>query len=1162
MATSVIRPIVAVYVNGAQKRVISGGVTHGLRSGFAAASVEFAVGDVAVPGDEVRIDLGYDIHGTRTVFTGEVSDDSLQYWPNSAAITCEGYLARMQRGLGVESVTADRDPTSGEAPAYQAEGVTDKGIIEALLVLYGVPEGDIQGDDPEQTFGNIEPVKLGKDEPGWNLSSELDRLTFCRLLDGMDGFARRVVVNGLPGSASITLTEGTSILEGGRTRSRRGIINAVTMTGLPDAGGPGVTPKAERKAPSPYIPTPPGYQSEGTSAALLETEAQCDLWAARRLAQTNRLVESVTVRPERGRPDIYPGMTLAINASHLGYSSGYVFWVEQVQHNWDARGITTTLQLLASSGESGLNPNLPPVAIIHIRMERETLADGSTIYVVFADGRDSYDPDGIAIDLDPRHGITTYLWSGSTAPVTPVGLPTATFVYPAPPTGQTITLTVADTSLKLGTATVTISAAMVAKVNVRTLWAAVESDLLFSFNGGKAWESVGFPAIGVCEQAHPEYQLAWNAAGVVGKITVLTSGTWELETQAQLTGVTAMSINIGVDGEGTGRCWAGTASGQVYRSIVDGEDGSWELVGTIAVPVGASAAITSIEESPQGNGDVYATAGNGQYHSFDSGATWTLLRAYADVALVAARQASGAYTDLSEVKNYHWVVYRGTSANTMSRFLESGSQEDLDAEVAQKPFNATGLTLGIGGPQLYASGYKDTTGYILGIEDFTGGGNLQVLAYDQDFGLPQHIVRDGDFDSIIYGAAITALFKTYDRFATILNLRNLTGAEVGHMIGYGPLHPVPPVAGALIWFGTNAPPDGDSHGVSDGGVFALTADGFERRADSPLSGQIEAQIVVATSDGVLLCYSRQDNGGVFHPFEPGSYTEPNFYRSTDGGFTWDVITMPPVNLVRVSGATVYASTRDDPSGSGVGTLWRSDDSGATWTQVQDFGTLPVCALFTCSSDPNLVVLIRPGYLDVDDNNIYQKSTDGGVNFVDTPIIQLSAANQGGGGFGHITPDGLWLLHQDTTGAEQDVWRSSLTGGALRVSVVPPQFISYTFMDDGEDIYGYGGAWPVIVSSDQGATWTDYYDDDRKPVGGFNGAAGGAMAFVPRDLTNDGYVLPHKGGGGVALALARQTVDADPLDRWDSLQSQLEDAFPDDDFYVYWDSAVRLVDTEG
>lgn len=588
-----IHPVAVVRVNGIARRVLSGSTSIGFRSAFGTASLVFAPDETpAQPGDRVEITLGYTESGSQLAFVGEVDDDTLGLWPNRPGVTCSGFLARLQRGIGVPQAGAPEDD-QGNAPSYYAEDVTDDAIATALLALYGVPAGDIQGDTPAQTFGTIEPVRLAKDTPAWQLLSELDRLTFMRTFDGPDGTVRRLPVNTKPSFASLTLSETVHLLgDSSRGRSRRPIVNRVTMSGLPDADGLGDAPSAERYAPAPVvngrplIPTPPTYQSEEWQSNLAETEASCDRYAARRVDQMNRLAETIQVRIDRCRPDLRPAMSIGLDAAHLGYDSRYIMWVEQVEHTFSASAAYTTLGLIVATAEAGTNPNVPPVPVIKYTIEAE-YADGAQIWIVRADGRDSYDPDAIAADADPQHGITTYLWSGTpNDPVTPAGLPQATYVYDSDPTGAQICLTVGDVQLKLATACVTITAKEVADAVVRDLWAAVTSDLLLSTDGGGTWAGVGVAAVGCCEQAHPTYQLAWTALddGDLWKVTLADDGlSFGVVKVLAGKGITAASINLGLDGTGTGRCWAGAADGKVWFSPADGNAGTWSNVGTIGV---------------------------------------------------------------------------------------------------------------------------------------------------------------------------------------------------------------------------------------------------------------------------------------------------------------------------------------------------------------------------------------------------------------------------------------------------------------------------------------------------------------------------------------------------------------------------------------------------
>lgn len=1159
MATTFLTPRVVVAINGIERRTVGGSTSCGFRSAFSTARVQFPdTEDPPTPGDLVTIALGYLETGVIAVFAGEVDDHSVDYWPNYRAITCSGFLARTQRGLGVASATADPDPETGETPAYYAEGIGDADIVEALLTLWGVPIGELQAADPAVTLGTIEPITLGQNEPAWGLIQELDRLTFMRTFDAPDGTARRLSINGIPSSAALTLTEGVNILSGSLTKSRRGIVNSVTAVGLADAGGPGVTPRATRQAPSPYIPTPPTYQSEEWQTRLIETEELADQYAALRVGQMNRLQETVQIGIERGRPDIQPAMSIAIDSDALAYDDRTVFWVEQVEHQWDARSIRTTLSLLAATGADGLNPNQAPIPVIDVKLETEYLADGSRIWIAYADGSSSYDPDGTAIDIDPQHGIATYLWGGSTAPLTPVGKPRATYEYASDPTGETITLTVTDTSLKAGSATVTLTAKMVEKAGRRDLWAAVDSDLLLTTTAGQSWMATGVPARVIAEMAHPEYQLAADSAGDLYRVTIDAVDAVTVTPIASPSGVTALHINLGPDGKGTGRCWAGCADGSTWLSPDDGQ--TWFQRGTIAPDAGASGpTIRHIEESPFSFGTLYALSGNAMWLSYDEGLTWESVRAYPDPALDAVRMASGRFADLSQDTSYHWAAFAGTSADTEQRLLEQEDFDEVDWPVADKPAQPTGLTMGVYAPELFLSD-ANGTGKVFYIEDFTGGGNLEARTYDAAFGLPRHIVRDGLYDGIVVGAAVSNLFKTTDKFLTIRNLRDLDAPQTGYMIAFGRVRGPIPATGNVIWVGCTGVASGFTLGPIT--VNALTQNGFARRAAHPCDGD-EALATGVTfpllrvADGVLMTYSQRRQEGIAKT-EPVS--EVNCYRSTDGGLTWQAADPTFVAWLATDGAgTVYALCWGGVGTQAGGSLRRSDDGGATWATV--FGGFPLETAHTGAMPSQLVMSpVDPDTVALRQNG-WWLSTDGGASFAETVDFIETSSFGGGWRGGAITPAGTHVtVRQNLSGTDGPFYRAAF-GGALVEARASGTSGPDSFATGSDGTwYGYSereGA-AVLQSADDGASWSDAFTAANLPaevVAAYNTRCE-ANAFLPGDEGNGWFWFAATPLVGVAIALGEQGA-APPAGAYQSLQTQLDAAFPDGAYWCVREGAVRI-----
>lgn len=1159
MATTFLTPRAIVTVNGIPRRTIAGSTSCGFESAFATARIQFpSTEQPPEPGDRITIALGYQENGTMAVFAGEVDDNGVEYWPNYRSCSATGFLARTQVPMGVPQVGAPEDPDTGEIPAFYAESMVERNVVASLLSSWGVPMGDIQFADPELTLGTIEPVILGINEAAWRLIRDIDQLAFMVTFDAPDGTTRRMAINGIPSSAAFTLTQGVSILSGSLARSRRGIINSVTAVGLQDAGGPGITPRATRRADSPYIPTPPRYQSEEWQTSLIETEEVADRYAALRVGQMNRLQEQVQIGIERGRPDIQPAMSLAIDSDALSYGPGTLFWVSQVEHQWNSTSIRTNLTLRAATEADGVNPNQAPIAIIEVAIETEWLADGTQIWVAYADGSSSYDPDGEAIDLDPKHGIATYLWSGDPeGPSTPAALPRATYVYTANPTGATITLQVTDSSLKIGAATVTLTAAQVEKAGRRDLWLAVTEDLLLTTNAGRTWYEVGFPAVKISRRAHPEYQLAADGSGNLAKITITARDAWVITPIATPSGVTAVYINIGEDGLGTDRCWVGCADGSTWLSPDNGL--TWFPRGTITAPTGAiSTAVLHIEESPYSFGLLYALCGNAMFLSYDEGMNWEVVRAYPDPNLTAVSIASGRFADLSQDTSYHWAVFAGTSANDQQRVLESEDFDEVDWPVEHKPAQPTSIALGIYTPEMFIADQQGD-GKIFYLEDFTGGGNLVQREYDIIWGKPWDLLPDGLYDGIVYGIATNNAFKTIDKFATMpYNLKDLFLPQIGAMIATGTLRGPLPAIGNVIWVGASGWDGGGK--PLNAKINALTADGFERRADHPCAGLATAfntlPLVVA-GPGALITYAH------FRQVSPSKTApggEVNCYRSTDGGYTWVDTGLRYVSWVKSDGAgTVYAlcyASDGGQTGAGRG-LYRSDDAGATWANV--FSAFPFETAHTGNIPSDLAVNpVNPLDVMLRQNSLY-RSTDGGATFglVHSSADQSSFA----GGWGDAyTPDGNWFLWKQDW-FPQPLRRFAVGGGSLTDVIPLPDGNNYQNFEytTGDAIVSFSAndTVPVKWSEDQGATWATIFDVAQMPAGGdpFYASRPDCNDFIPGDEANGWYWFGNS-DYGIAIGQAPPGDDP-PTDAYASLQAQLVADLPDTSYWCVLDGAVRL-----
>ncbi len=254
----------------------------------------------------------------------------------------------------------------------------------------------------------------------------------------------------------------------------------------------------------------------------------------------------------------------------------------------------------------------------------------------------------------------------------------------------------------------------------------------------------------------------------------------------------------------------------------------------------------------------------------------------------------------------------------------------------------------------------------------------------------------------------------------------------------------------------------------------------------------------------------------------GMYTtswDPNngaILRSSDQGRTWQATTLPFKLGGNMPGRGMGERLAIDPNRnnilyfgapSGKG-LWRSTDSGVTWSQVTNFpnpGNYVQDPANEYTADNQGIVWVtfdkttgtagsmtRGIYVGVADrNNTVYRSTDGGATWHAVP----------GAPTGYIAHKGmidhtnrlLYIATSDTggpyDGAKGDVWKFSIgTGAWTRISPVPSTSSANTF--------GYSGLtidrqrpgtlmvatqvswWPDIVifrSTDSGATWKRIWD---------------------------------------------------------------------------------------
>jgi hypothetical protein len=730
-------PTLEAYIGGRRVTPLTSVVELGYDIGSAAATVELA----SVPSwinfrQAVEVRMGYGGFSIPT-FVGETEDDARAYFPLTNEVKAAGYLKRAHY-------------QNHTAASYSS--LTDTAIVDDLLSDAGITNRNIAGDGT--TLGTVAPLVLGAGRPFMDLIESIDQVFRYKTFDSAGGVVRRLI-SGIPAnSPAFTYTKGDTsypILSIARPRTVRGIHNKIIITGHPSAAVDTV-----RVADNPYVPNPPKYIALDFASDVIQTAAIATTCSTRLMQEFNRIHDEIRLTVP-GNPYLQPGMTISITHSDVGLTTATPYFLKHVTHRINASGYTCDLVLEGGAGEAGYELGKAPIAMFSMIVTRERYdiaGVATTMYTVMCDGSASWDPDSLPSTL-------TFSWvNNKNADVsTAVRYSTAfTQAEMDNATKPTITLTVDDADATSGSGVLTQTVDIgTAEIINRQLYVAALERAEASPDGGVNWNTFT-PGVGIGVISTPE--IAALTYGLFGCDNGrLYKTTDNLVTAPTLLITFGSAVNaIWVNEIDANRVFVGLASGELQRS--DDAGVTWTLVYTHV------AAIQWVVEAF--DGPIRVCVGAQVLVSTDGGLSWSEVinfgsgtakrLAHSFFASYGSANAAGGTTD--PVKRFDGVAIVGASGTTAVLGLTHHIRDDI----------------------LYAGGTGGLT-YIkaAGNTTFTTGGTLPGLP-----GSINHMIRDGDYERILYAAAGAGLYKTFSNAATWARMRDYSSPGLnGLMVGYG-----------------------------------------------------------------------------------------------------------------------------------------------------------------------------------------------------------------------------------------------------------------------------------------------------------------------------------------------------------------------------------------
>jgi hypothetical protein len=827
-------------------------------------------------------------------FTGEIARPARKSYPNRYTVECRDVLWR-----------ADRVSQAIETSPLNT--ITASAAIRYILTHYGgIPTSRIS----LPTFSASGSAWSGSEwklgiltAVSWDNTTALKACQeICSVLGywlyaDASGIIRAKQMERAPSlSAAHTFQRGVDLLTNGSpelTEDVDAIRNRIVILGGPTGvAGAQITDAFQTSHPL----LPAGiYQEETFSSFLIEyvNASQAGAASATSVAQRILRVRSrvpIIVRHRvKAVPYLSVGATVGIIDTGIGYTTARNFFVYELETSLDAQtgDFSQQMTLDGGVGNSGYTTIPPPDASFSWRLMAET-ASGSAIVEVFLDGSGSVSLTGGL--------IVTYAWSTSTA--TYGGTPNsasgvrAVFFFLASAGTATITLTVTDTTSKIGviTQTIDLTGADTELPISRVLSVAFGAAWQITPDGGVTWnaETTNGDAIAVGTIGAGADDRAVGTGGTYGMLATrgaAGAGGLRRTLDALVTAstnlvsnVAAITSNIWVNEADPARVWFAIGT-TLYRSL----DGGATKTAMAAAP----ASIVWVMEDAAVDNSVFILAGADMLHATDPTVGWAVL--YAGPVGATARQFVR-----SRDGQVTWVCYTGAPSGAALQRVENGAAANVAVTAIRT------LALDRDANSALATLWAATAhnpAQIWSFDGLTGLSAAQATPTFPSGATVQHCLQDPDVDLIYFAdfdsvAVGTGAVRKFAGNQLLLYKAGAVGQQA-HMLGFGARASSPSEFLRMTL------------GVDPGGVWHYR-DGVWTFRPLPVSGTVRGIAICAdpfNPDRWLAVFNNVStqcfaSGGVI---QGDSWTHSPLWQTEDAGVTWtEVVITTPAGWVTAS----------------------------------------------------------------------------------------------------------------------------------------------------------------------------------------------------------------------------------------------------------------------